>query len=1147
MKPVRYTILALLLCPALSAHGADNVPDAARTVSERVVEPSPDVATARRYADLPVSYATGSASVSLPLMTLSTPTLSVSLGLDYRCEAKKVDEPAGWVGLGWTLTGLGSVSRQICGMPDDKRADFFDFKAYSSDPHYYNDLIELDIDANYDRYTLVTPDGESVQFIIDNGDVRLLGFSEIKIDRKSPGGNPLSTDVFVVTTPRGFRYEYSEKEWVEYDYPPTPKSYYKAVTAWHLTKITAPGNNSSATIEYARGTGWAKHVANKLYTLGYHWPGGESGSGDGEYHLGGDYLDGPLPLNARGNTQPTAHTTYLSPPIPKKIACSTGTIEFEFESDGFDNTMENGVVERLKRIRLADPSGVTVRTAEFSTYTSPSGRRMLGKVAISGDRGEIEAHRFEYNPEYNCAGDIFGYPNDKTTDPCPASILDEDLTIRGSRSISPRRLAGGLLACMTSSSGTSTEFEYEPSVARLGGRTYFWGTEIAVGTRIKSITVTDGGTERSRTRQFKYHGDTLNMDIRVFGVPSFLAPSGTCSRSSSSKDKYCNFNMSVVFTSSSRQAGMPFEAMKVYYDTVEETVSGTGMDRPVTTRYEYDLRHCILGQSPCGSAVVNDYEAPETAIYNPGLTAKGDFKSVNERERYQPIFRSHLQTVIFRENIGGTPLLKKKTVYDGVDNSPRYTEEYEYSVRSKAEVPVGLYYETAIYRINGPSMRYDIDNVGHVSNGPVLVDLCNARCTDIRRLVHYKGGKSREISEHYRYIRHKSPADSASERKGRYLHPGFYGDSTVADTAIMRDVPLSVSYCHGGDTITRYDLYSGDIDRDFFNKLPDRYLPVAQKWVAAEGGRRDSLETAWLYGNFHGMTRAVRETVSRHGAVLDMAAYTAYDALGLPTAMTRRDGSEYAMTWDAYGNLTSRELVGPGLESRYTYRPLVGCTSVTYPSGRRKYFSYDNGRLSQVRNTANEPVASYGYTMANPGLNWGAQGENAVTYTAYTASGEAVSRAVYDGFGMKTADIVTLDGTDVVTATEYDALDRAVKLWQPAPVDTAAAAGFYGDTRPWTDYVYDTDGSQNIVSSTPPGKDMLGHAATNEYLCNTQSGELRCRRLVLEGDRLVDKGAYADAALDVVRATDADGHRVLTFTDWRGRTVLVRKVLGDNK
>ena len=95
MKPIRHILLALILCLPILAHGADNVPDAARTVSERVVEPSPDVATMRRYTDCPVSYATGSASVDIPLMSLSTPSLSVSLGLSYRCEAKKVEEPAG--------------------------------------------------------------------------------------------------------------------------------------------------------------------------------------------------------------------------------------------------------------------------------------------------------------------------------------------------------------------------------------------------------------------------------------------------------------------------------------------------------------------------------------------------------------------------------------------------------------------------------------------------------------------------------------------------------------------------------------------------------------------------------------------------------------------------------------------------------------------------------------------------------------------------------------------------------------------------------------------------------------------------------------------------------------------------------------------
>ena len=162
------------------------MPDAARTVSERVVEPSPDVATARRYADLPVSYATGSASVSLPLMTLSTPTLSVSLGLDYRCEAKRVDEPAGWVGLGWTLTGLGSVSRQICGMPDDREKDYLDFNgsekfgsAYSKE--YFDDLLYNKKDASADRYTVVTPDGQRACFIIRNGSVVFLAATDMEV------------------------------------------------------------------------------------------------------------------------------------------------------------------------------------------------------------------------------------------------------------------------------------------------------------------------------------------------------------------------------------------------------------------------------------------------------------------------------------------------------------------------------------------------------------------------------------------------------------------------------------------------------------------------------------------------------------------------------------------------------------------------------------------------------------------------------------------------------------------------------------------------------------------------------------------------------------------------------------------------------
>ncbi len=56
MRFLRFLLLLVALLAGLAARGADNIDDAARTVSERVTQPSPDVAQMRQYADCPVSY-----------------------------------------------------------------------------------------------------------------------------------------------------------------------------------------------------------------------------------------------------------------------------------------------------------------------------------------------------------------------------------------------------------------------------------------------------------------------------------------------------------------------------------------------------------------------------------------------------------------------------------------------------------------------------------------------------------------------------------------------------------------------------------------------------------------------------------------------------------------------------------------------------------------------------------------------------------------------------------------------------------------------------------------------------------------------------------------------------------------------------------
>ena len=580
MKPVRYTILALLLCPALSAHGADNVPDAARTVSERVVEPSPDVATARRYADFPVSYATGSASVSLPLMTLSTPSLSVSLGLDYRCEAKKVDEPAGWVGLGWTLTGLGTVSRQICGMPDDKEKDFFYLPEGKGgfNKEYFDDLILLKKDANYDRYTIVTPDGEAASFIVDDGSVKMLSVTELEVWFDHAGENTYSPEVFHARTPDGACYEYAQKERLSYKYHSATNYFgfvfpeYETVSAWHLTKIIDAAHRDSVTIEYTDGTPWqaihgSTSVGAMSYTRemcggGYH---GVSGSGGDDSDLGNDgqpgnsgghevvnpgnggYHKDPNPsADGRLRSSPAVGSasygvTSYSPVLPRSVTARTGSIVFDFESTPPDpGDSRNGTADRLRAVRLLAPDGGVAAFAEFAESELQDGRRTLHELRLGGNGGMNEGYAFAYNESWAWRSkDLFGYPNGREAVGNWESVLgDTHLRLAKARRTDPNHLHDGLLRQMTGSTGITTEFAYEPSVISLPDTSYLFGTEVVTGTRIKSITATDNVTGRCRIRRFSYHGPMLTACVDSLWVSAFLAPSGTVTKCSQGMATY---------------------------------------------------------------------------------------------------------------------------------------------------------------------------------------------------------------------------------------------------------------------------------------------------------------------------------------------------------------------------------------------------------------------------------------------------------------------------------------------------------------------------------------------------------------------------------------------------------------------------------
>ncbi|WP_152537370.1 hypothetical protein [Aquimarina pacifica] len=90
----------------------------AQELVNRVVPPSPTASSLAQFADVPVSYYTGLPNIGVPIYTINSGVLSVPIGLQYHGGGIKVGQEASWVGLGWSLSVGGSISRVIKGNDD---------------------------------------------------------------------------------------------------------------------------------------------------------------------------------------------------------------------------------------------------------------------------------------------------------------------------------------------------------------------------------------------------------------------------------------------------------------------------------------------------------------------------------------------------------------------------------------------------------------------------------------------------------------------------------------------------------------------------------------------------------------------------------------------------------------------------------------------------------------------------------------------------------------------------------------------------------------------------------------------------------------------------------------------------------------------
>jgi len=110
-----YMKINLTLCCCLLAA----LSSFAQSVPSSVTFKTPEVSAFNHFIEAPVSMYTGVPNISIPLYEINIKGVNVPIKLDYHAGGIRVDQDATWVGLGWSLSYGGEISRKTRGIPDE--------------------------------------------------------------------------------------------------------------------------------------------------------------------------------------------------------------------------------------------------------------------------------------------------------------------------------------------------------------------------------------------------------------------------------------------------------------------------------------------------------------------------------------------------------------------------------------------------------------------------------------------------------------------------------------------------------------------------------------------------------------------------------------------------------------------------------------------------------------------------------------------------------------------------------------------------------------------------------------------------------------------------------------------------------------------
>ncbi|MCC8409078.1 DUF5977 domain-containing protein [Mucilaginibacter sp. UR6-1] len=382
---------------------------------------APNAAALGKFGNIPVSYATGIPSISIPLYEINAGKVRIPLSLDYHSGGVRVDEVASSVGTSWALSGLPTISRNMIGVPDedgtgylyalplDSIYNFMSGESYGTQ----KDLVYAQFIRNIrDKVTDTEPDvfsynliGSSGKFIYrPNGSIMQIPQTNNKIERVGSG--------FRITDESGNSYIFDKTESTNI-VTQSAVNWSNYTSTWRVSKIIDQSQSDTVSFSYEAIIGNTERSWSFTHSIGSR-------------------PEMPCGINDQIISEPSSSVSsvYHSELNPKEISWNNGKVLFKNVTDRIDRT-SNARLDSVKIYSLSALGSQLIKQAKLHQsyfYSNPiSGRAAndyrnyrlrLDSVRFIPVSGQNRPYRYkmvyktiDMAPNESYAQDRWGYNN----------------------------------------------------------------------------------------------------------------------------------------------------------------------------------------------------------------------------------------------------------------------------------------------------------------------------------------------------------------------------------------------------------------------------------------------------------------------------------------------------------------------------------------------------------------------------------------------------------------------------------------------------------------------------------------------------------------------------------------------------------------